>query len=888
MPDSPPGVWFRILLRIQPVSIRRRYGAEWLDTAVRRDRAAAERGVGVWVRHRVRETGGAAAAAVAGRWSFDRREVGMMARWRQDVRYGVRSLRRSPGFVAAAVVVLGAGIGATTTIFSGVHAVLLAPLPFEEPDRLVGLWERNPDFGWERAQAAPANVLDWRERVDAFDDVAAYRDGSVGGATWIDTQGDPRRLATVQVTGNLFDVLGLRPHRGSFPAFDDTWSTGEPWVVVSHRFWTESLGADPGAVGRSLDLDGTPVRIRAVLEPGVRFPTEEADLWTPYYWDPGAPGEAWFRRAHFVRPVARLADGATVEQARTQLDAVALQLQGEHPELNANMFAGLTPLRERLVGDLGRPLRALMVGVGLLLVLACVNVGNLFLARAWGRLGELSVRRAVGASPERIVGQLLAEALLVGLAGGAVGIGLSVVGIRLLTVLRPLGVAGVTAVSLDGAVLAFGIATSLGAALLFGTIPAVRAARSAAPVALAGGRGAAAGGGRRGLGRGLVPLQTGLAVVLVLAAGLVTRSFGRLQAEDAGIVPEGVWVFEIAIPGSRYGNRDAALGFFDDLLERVEAIPGVERAAVTSGVPLTFSGWTSQLVARDWEPGRVAFEVRHRASTPGYFEVMGVPLLEGRGFRAGDGLDGEPVAVVNRAFAETYFPGESALGRRVTFDREPTESSVWRTVVGVVGDERQATLSQPPDAEVWEPFPQDWGLTRTVVVKRTGEADDLRGALAAALSEVDPAVPLGTLRPMEAIVDAASADARFLSLLFGSFATLALLLAAVGIYGVTTQVVRRRVPEFGVRMALGAPRRTVLRMVLLRALGLAGVGVGVGTLVALAGAGVLESLLYGTGPRDPLAFTAAPLVLLAVAVAAAWWPASRAARVDPVRSLRAE
>ncbi|MEQ9569506.1 MAG: ABC transporter permease, partial [Longimicrobiales bacterium] len=269
MADSrPPGPWLRFLLWLQPSSIRRDYGGEWLETAARRDRAAARQGWLPWVGHRIREAAGAAGAAVVGRWNFDRGEAGMLDVWPQDLRYGARSLARSPGFMATAVLVLGAGIGATTTIFSGVHAVLLAPLPFHEPDRLVGLWERNPDFGWERAQAAPANVLDWRERVEAFDDVAAYRAGSLGGVTWIDDAGDPRRLATVQVTGNLFEVLGLRPHRGTFPTFDNTWSTGDPWAVVSHGFWTESLGADPDAVGRVLDLDGFPVRVQAVLPPG--------------------------------------------------------------------------------------------------------------------------------------------------------------------------------------------------------------------------------------------------------------------------------------------------------------------------------------------------------------------------------------------------------------------------------------------------------------------------------------------------------------------------------------------------------------------------------------------------------------------------------------------
>lgn len=809
-----------------------------------------------------------------------------MGTWSLDLRYAVRSLRRAKGFTVVSMLVLGIGIAAATTIFSGVHAVLLAPLPFAEPERLVGLWERNPDFGWEQQDAAPANVLDWRERVSAFQDVAAYRGNSVGRVTWLGS-GEPRSVAFVDVTGNLFDVLGVRPELGALPSFEDTWAAGELWVVVSHAFWTDELGADPTAVGRTLQLDGAAPRIRAVLPEGFRFPAQEVDLWGPYGWAPEARDEAWFRRAHFVTPVARLARGVTVERARAELDAVALELQAEHPSLNRNMFAGLTPLRPWLAGDLARPLRALMAAVTILLLLACVNVGNLFMARAAARSGELSMRRAIGAGRGRIVGQLMAESLLVAAGGGLIGVVLSAGGIPVLERIRPLGLAGTTSIQLDAAVLGFALLATLLSAATFGLVPAFRAARGADPAHLTGHRGQTGVGapGRRRPGSLLIPAQMALAVVLLLGAGLVTRSFARTLAEEPGIDPEGVWTFTLSAPGSRYGDRDSMLDFWDRIVTSLEAEPEVSRAAVTGGVPLTRAGWTSQLVVRDWEPGRLAFEVRHRAATPGYFEVMGVPLLAGRGFHAEDGLEGEPVAIVNQRFVDTHLAGEEVIGRQITFDREPTERSVWRTIVGVVGDERQLTLTQPPEPEVWEPFPQDWGDTRSVVVKLGGAPSDPRAILEGAVQRVDARIPLVGLRTMRDVVDAASADARFLLLLFGLFAGLALVLAAVGVFGVTAQSVRRRIPELGVRIALGADARQVQDMVLRRVLALAGAGILVGVAVSLTVSGALAPLLHETSARDRVAFTAAPAILLVVALLSGWLPARRASRVDPVRSL---
>jgi len=811
-----------------------------------------------------------------------------------DVQYSLRSLRRAPGFTWVSVLVLAVGIGASTTIFSGVHAVLLAPLPFADAERLVGLWERNPDFGWEQAEAAPANVLDWRERVSAFEDVAAYRGNSVGRATWL-RDGEPQSLGVVEATGNLFTVLGVGPTIGSLPSFDDTWAMGEPWVVVSQRFWRDELGADPQAVGRTIEFNGVPVRLRAVLPAEFGFPSEEVDLWAAYGWDPAARAEAWFRRAHFVSPVARLAAGVSLEQARAELDAVALQLQQEHPSLNTNMFAGMTPLRAWLVGEIGGPLRTLMGGVLLLLVIACVNVGNLFLARAAGRSGEIALRRAIGAGRARIVCQLLVESLLIGIAGGVLGIGLSAGGIEWLERVRPLGVAGSTSLALNAPVLVFAVVISIGCAVAFGLGPALASTRTANPSRLASAPGPAHSGrgSTRLVGRALVPVQIGIAVVLVLGASLVTLSFARLQAEDPGVEPQGVWTFALAAPSARYTGRDAVLGFWDAVVERVESIPGVRRAAVTGGLPLDFSGWTSQLVADGWEPGRVAFEVRHRASTPGYFDVMGVPLLSGRQFRADDGLTAERVAIVNQAFVDAHFAGEEVLGRRVTFDREPTETSVWRTIVGVAGSERQRMLSLPPDPEVWEPLPQDWGATRTVVLKLETDLAGLREALAEAVRAVDPTVPVTRLRAMDELVATASADARFLLMLFGLFAAIALALAAVGVYGVTAEAVRRRVPEFGIRMALGARGSEVQRMVVRRVLSLAGAGVAAGLAGAFVLTGIFESLLidallYQTEIHDRLAFTVAPALLLAASVLAGWAPARRAARVDPARSLKSD
>lgn len=393
--------------------------------------------------------------------------------------------------------------------------------------------------------------------------------------------------------------------------------------------------------------------------------------------------------------------------------------------------------------------------------------------------------------------------------------------------------------------------------------------------------------GRRAAGHRLVPVQVALAVVLVLAAGLVSRSFAQLQAVDPGADSEGVHVFGLSLPGTTYEGGESVLAFWNGLVEEIEALPGVQSAAVTSGIPLTFSGWTSQVVARSWEPGRVAFEVRHRSASPGYFDVMGVPTIRGRTFRSGEGRDGVYVAVVNQTFADTYFPGEDPVGQEITFDREASENSVWRTIIGVVGDEHQGSLALAPDPEVWEPLPQEWSRSELVVLRTEGDPEELGAALRGVVGSMDSRLPLIDLRPFKQVVDDAAADARFLLFLFNSFGVLAFVLAIAGVYGVTVQTVRRRVPEFGVRLALGADGGAVSRLVLGRVLVMAGMGILLGMGIAVVGSRLLDSLLFGVGSRDPLTFVLVPALLLAATLVAAALPARRAARVDPVDSLRA-
>ena len=904
----------RFLLRLAPRSFRDRYGDEVL--AVHEARTARQPSASTRLAFGLREAAGLALTVVrlrlggsvrepalpghpprtpvATRAEAARRRRSSMGRaavmaegLRRDFRFGFRALRRSPGFAAVAVAVLAVGIGANTAIFSAVNAFLFRPLPFADADRLVMLYETNPEFDWTHASAAPANVLDWREQVRAFQDVAIYSD-FVNEAAHIG-DGDPEVLGVTTVSGNFFDVLGVRPALGRGFEWEETWEGRDDVVVLSHATWRDRFGADPDLIGRTVEIGSSSLRVVGVMPEGFDFPGEGIDLWTPWGWAPDAREAVWFRRAHFVRPIARLAPGATVEEADAQLQVVVNRLKTDYPETNRVMGAGLLPVRDFLVLDVRGPLSVLLGAVALLLLLACTNVANLMLVRAGDRSREVALRFALGAGRGRVARLMLTEGLLLALAGGALGLGLGWAGVRALSARQPIGVEGATGLALDLRVILFTVGVAVASALLFGMVPALRAARSDVQEALKdGGRGGST--GRRGLrtASSLVAAQVALTLLLVVGAGLMIRTFVSLRDVDPGFRTDSVLAVQFGIPSVRYENRDQVLAFQDEFERRLEGRPGVERVGMVGQLPLAGTSWSSQFQAEGWPPERVGIEILHRRADPGYFEALDIPLLRGRMFGPADGPEAPLVVLINETFAREHFPNEDPIGQRIAYDRRATPESNWYEIIGIVGDQLQVTPGQPPRAEAFENRRQDWARGDWFVIRTGGNAATARAAVESVLEEMDPLIPLGEVRPLREVWRSSMAREEFLLTLLGVFAVSALLLASVGVYGVTAQAARKRTQEIGIRIALGAAGRDVIRMILGQGLAVVTVGLGVGLAVALVATRTLRAFLYGVGPTDPLTLAAVIALLAAVAALACYIPARRATHVDPMMSLRAE
>lgn len=814
----------------------------------------------------------------------------------RDVRFAARGLRRNPGFTLAALAVLGLGIGAVTAIFGAANAYFFRPLPFGEADRLVHLYESNPEFGWTHQTAAPANALDWRDEVDAFQDLALF--SSFVGRVTLLREGDPRLLGATEVSGNFFEVLGVQPALGRGFRWEETWAEGREWgegregVVLSHDAWVELFGADPEAVGATLPINGRTAVVLGVMPEGFGYPSPETDLWSTFGWERSTRDATWFRRAHWLRPVARLAPGATVEEADAQLQVVVERLQEAYPETNRVMGAGLMPLRAFLIRDVRRSLTILLGAVGLLLVLASINVANLVLVRAADRAREVAVRYAMGAGRRSVLRLFLSESVLLALGGAALGLALGWVGLRWIGRLSPLGIQGATGAVLDHRVVLFAGASAALSLLVFGLAPALRSLGGGLEEALREG-GRAGSPGRTALRgvRGLVVAEVALALVLVVAAGLMVRSFTLLRSVDPGFTAEGTLAVTFSIPEARYSARDDVLAFYDRFLESVEARPGIERAGLVQALPLAGWSWTSQFQAEGWPPERVGHEVIHRRADRGYFEALEIPLVRGRFPGPDDRADDPWVVVVNEAFAREHFPGEDPIGQRIAFDRAAAadpDDHRWLEVVGIVGDQHQASPGEPVAPEVFESAWQDWGRSNWVVLRTDGEPLAAVPAVRAVLREMDPLIPLAQVRPLRQVWRASMEREEMILSLLTVFGVVALLLATVGVYGVTAQMARMRTREIGIRMALGAGGGDVLGMVLRQSLGLVALGLALGLAVALAGTGVLADLLYGVEPDDPRTLGAVVALLAAAGVAACWFPARRATTVDPVRSLKAE
>lgn len=801
-----------------------------------------------------------------------------------DARYAFRTLRHNPALTIAAVLTIALGVGANTAIFSTLYAVVLRPLPFRDSERLVMLWEKNAERGWMQADAAPANYLDWSDQVDAFDGVAAYP--SFGSDVVLTRDGESQIVESMPVTGNFFQVLGVPALRGRTFTDAETWDTGERVAMISERLWRQRYAADPAILERTIELGGFPVRVVGIVPASFRFPGRNPDVWRPTAFDPSARPQVWFRRAHWLRVIARLRPGVTPERADAALQVVINRLMQQYPETNTDMGGGLTPLHRFLVGDVRQPLVALQVAVALLLLIACANVGNLLLVRAVDRERESVVRLALGAGRWRLVRQALAESLVLSSLGGLAGVALGWGGTRLLAALQPEGMLPVSDIGLDGGVLLFALGITTLSGLLFGIGPALWTRRRApAEVLKEGGRGASRSRLRR-WSHALAVAELAVAVMLMSGAGLLVRSWWRVQGVDPGLSPDGVLSVTLNLPPGRFATRELRDGFYRDVSERLGALPGVQSVAMVSQLPMTSQSWSSDFAVAGRPREAYGIDVLHRSCSPKYQEVLRVPLIAGRTFTDDDVASAPPVVLINEALARKYFANEDPIGKRITFDRYPDSTSYWRTIVGVVGSERQVGLELEPRPEFFAPVAQDEPGVRILLLRASLDPASLIPSVRSAIAASNTTVAINEMRPMTTIRDEALARRRFVMTLVLTFAAAGLLLSLVGVYGVTAQLARGRRREIGIRVALGAPLAGIRLLVLRRGISLAFAGVLVGAVGALAAARTMSALLYGVEPTDPLTLLAVAVVLAIASLAASWAPAWRAARVEPIEALR--
>lgn len=882
---------YGLLLRAYPAELRGQYGDEVRQVFTARLRAARRRGASAGARLWLREILGALRAAAPlgdpatprSRLSPKEGLVHAMDLLSQDLRFAARTLRKNPGFTLAAVVVLAVGIGANTAIFTVVDAVLLRPLPFHEHDRLLAIWERNPERGWYQAQVAAANYLDWREQASTFAAMAAHND-------WITElvltgDGEPEIVNANEVTGSFFQTLGLEMALGS--AFDDgdDWAGGEPKIVLAHAFWRQRFGADPGILGRRLVLDDVPRTVVGIAPEGVSYPFPDVQAWTPVAWPPERATQVSFRRAHGMRVVGRLAPGVDRQEAEAELAAIAARLERQYPETNTEMGNGVTPLHEWVVGETRTPVLVLFAAVGLVLLIACANVANMHLARASRRTREMAVRAALGASRRRMVRQGLTESLLLAFVGGLGGLGLGTALLPWIVRLDPAGSLRLDSLRLDPTVLGFAFVVTLATGVTFGLVPALRASR-------------AGGGGELGADARvatslrasrtsalLVAIEVALVLPLAIGAGLMVRSLLRLQQVDPGFEAAGTVAFGYSLPRSRYSNTEEIVDFHRRVLESAASIPGVDSVGTSTRLPFRNQRWSSDFRAESWPPDRYGVGVRHDEVSADLFATMGVPLLQGSTFSEAAAQD-RILGIVNRALAEQYFPDGDAVGQRLCFDRVAEDCRFWYDIVGVVDNVRRVSLAQEEEPSIYSFILQVGPPAGYLLVRSARSTEDLVAAAQAAVRELDPELPFHTVTTLSSLADESLAGMRLVLVLIATFAVVSLALAALGVYGVVAYTTARRTREIGVRVTLGAAPGDVARTILGRALIPVSIGVVAGVMGAAASARLLEVFLFRVTSFDLLTYGIAVAVLVMAAIVACAVPVRRALSIDPVRALR--
>ncbi|MGD9905227.1 MAG: ABC transporter permease [Vicinamibacterales bacterium] len=806
---------------------------------------------------------------------------------------GVRGLLRALGFAAAALVTLALGIGATAAIFTVVRAVLLAPLPYSEPDRRVQVWSRWVSF--DKTWLSDQEIFDYQRLARTLTDVAGWTSAQQN----LTGDGEPLRVGVGLVTANTFDVLGATPLLGRVIAPAEDRPNAPPVAVLGYPLWQTRYGGDPSIVGRRILLNDVPVEVVGVMPQGFRLPTdfteeaaEPTELWRALQLD-----EANAQRgSHGYYGAAVLAPGQTAASATAELRALtaAMTEQGLYPEpMRFSAFA--TSLDDEIRGGIRPALWLLMGAVACLLLIACANVANLLLVRGDARARELAVRSAIGASAERLVRQLLTESVLLAVVGAALGLGVAALGLRLLVALDPASLPPLTPLAIDPTVVGFTLLVAVVTTLLFGLLPALRTLRVNLVESLREGtQQATAGAARQRLRGALVVVEVSLAVVLVIAAGLMGRSLAALGRVPLGFDPEGVLTLRLAVPATRYDTPEKVIAFYRQLVERVRALPGVEAAGAVRALPLatTIGDFGLDIDGFVESPGRNA-KGDWQIVSDGAFEAMGTRLLRGRWFTGADTEDTQPVMVVNETMARTYWPNGEALGGRVRVGSNMTRPEA--VVVGIVADERHNGVTGIVKEKFYVPHSQ-WHLVTGgnlirnafLVVRLPGNPMSAAAPIRAIVRELDPALPVAAVRPMSEVVATALATPRLTGFLLGTFAAIALALAVIGLYGVLSYLVARRTHEIGIRMAMGADRGQVLGMIVRNGLGLAGAGIALGLVAALALSRLLRALLYDVTATDPLTYGLVPLALLAVAVLASLVPAWRAVRVSPLVALRSE
>jgi putative ABC transport system permease protein len=806
----------------------------------------------------------------------------------QDFRYGTRMLLKQPGFTLIAVLTLSLGIGANTAIFSVVDAVLLRPLPYRDPDRLVRLWSTFESVGVPFSGSAMPDYLEWRDRNQVFADLGAFYYGS------FNLTGQDRDAEQVQgayVTSNFFPMLGVAPAIGRGFAPEDELFGNHRVVLLSYQLWQLRYGGDPQVVGRGIRLGGQTYTIIGVMPQGMPFLYNRpmVALWTPISF---APGDNWGTRSiHFIFLLGRLKAGVSIEQAQADVSEIALRVAEEHPE-NKGIGGRVMSIRDSISDDTQRGLLVLLVAVAFVLLVACVNVANLLLARAATRERELGIRAALGASRGRLISQSMLENLPLGLLGGAAGLALAFWEMELVVSLLPRSLPRHNTISIDGRVLSFTLLISLLTFTIFSLLPTFQVAKSDAGKALnEGGRSNTAGRRRNRLRDLLVVAEMALALVLLIGAGLMIQSFVKLHQIDLGFSTN-VLTMRVSLPNAKYPTADSGIAFFEQMLERIAALPGVKSAAVSMRLPLGIGesiGKNIRVVGRPTSgSSEQAPLVRCISVSPDYFGTMGI-ILRGRDFTKLDTAKAQQVVIINETLARRFFPNEDPLGKTIRLEVGDTPR---RTIVGIIADAKGPNLTAGPETELYVPLHQYdgacWRNDMRVAVQSSVAPDSLTAAIRNQLSSLDGDQPVTDIATMEELVSRALSPDHFSALLLGLFAGVALLLAAVGIYGVMAYMVTERTNEIGIRMALGAQIKDVIRLVIGRGIKLAFIGIVIGMGGALALTRLMRTLLFGVSTTDPLTFAAIAILLMVVAVLACWIPARRAAKVYPMVALRRE